>query len=105
MVGLYGLTAVQLSEDVDARLIVDVACRRGQGLGSILEERGALRPGAHHGGTERFGHGSCSWHGASQHPGSARGVSKERHLHSGVGCAPELLHFGGFQISVPSVMK
>ena len=38
--GLSGLTAVQLSEGVDARLIVDVACRRGQGLGSILEERG-----------------------------------------------------------------
>ena len=37
--GLSGLTAVQLSEDVDARLIVDVASRRGQGLGSILEER------------------------------------------------------------------
>ena len=38
--GLSGLTAVQLFEGVDARLIVDVACRRGQGLGSILEERG-----------------------------------------------------------------
>jgi len=37
---LSGLTAVQMSEDVDARRIVDVACRRGQGLGSILEERG-----------------------------------------------------------------
>ena len=31
---------MQLSEDVDTRLIVAVACRRGQGLGSILEERG-----------------------------------------------------------------
>ena len=40
MCGLNGLTAVQLSEDVDARLIVDVACRRGQELGSVLEERG-----------------------------------------------------------------
>ena len=40
MCGLNGLTAVQLSEDVDARLIVDVACRRGQGLGSVFEERG-----------------------------------------------------------------
>ena len=39
MCGLNGLTAVQLSEDVDARLIVDVACSRGQGLGSYLEER------------------------------------------------------------------
>ena len=37
--GLNGLTAVQLSEDVDARLIVDVACRRGQKLGLVLEER------------------------------------------------------------------
>ena len=31
---------MQLSESVDARLIVDVACRRGQELGSVLEERG-----------------------------------------------------------------
>ena len=31
---------MQLSEDVDARLIVDVACKRGQGLGSVLEKRG-----------------------------------------------------------------
>ena len=30
---------MQLSENVDGRLIVDVACRRGQGLGSVLEER------------------------------------------------------------------
>ena len=35
--GLSGLTAVQLSEDVDARLIVVVACRRGQGLGNLCE--------------------------------------------------------------------
>ena len=40
MCGLNGLMAVQLSEDVDARRIVDVACRRGHGLGSVLEERG-----------------------------------------------------------------
>ena len=33
------LTIVQLSEDVDARLIVDVACRRGQELNSVLEKR------------------------------------------------------------------
>ena len=38
MCGVHGLTAVQLSENEDARLIVDVACRRGQGLGSVLEE-------------------------------------------------------------------
>ena len=38
--GESGLTAVQLSEDVDARLIVEGACRRGQWLGSFLEERG-----------------------------------------------------------------
>ena len=38
--GLNGLTAVQLSEDEDARLIVDVAFRRGQELGSVLDERG-----------------------------------------------------------------
>ena len=31
---------MQLSEDVDDRLIVDVACRRGQGFGLVLEERG-----------------------------------------------------------------
>ena len=36
MCGLNGLTAVQLSEDVDARLIVDVACSRGQGLMLIM---------------------------------------------------------------------
>ena len=38
--GLYGLTAMQLSEDVDGRLVVDVACTRDQGFGSVLEERG-----------------------------------------------------------------
>ena len=39
--GLNGQTAVQFSEDEDedARFIVDVACRRGQELGSVLDER------------------------------------------------------------------
>ena len=37
---MNGLTAVHLSGDVGARFIVDVACRRGQGLGSVLEEQG-----------------------------------------------------------------
>ena len=36
--GLNGLTAVQRSEDVDARLIVVVAGRRGQGLVSVLDK-------------------------------------------------------------------
>ena len=39
---LNGLTAVQLSEDEDARLIVLLACRRGQGFVSVLDERGAV---------------------------------------------------------------
>ena len=38
MCGLNALTAVQMSENEDARLIVDAACRRGQGLGSVLEK-------------------------------------------------------------------
>ena len=33
--GLTGLTGVQLSDDVDPRLIVVAARRRGQGLGSV----------------------------------------------------------------------
>ena len=37
--GLNGLTAVQLSEDEDARLIGLVACRRGEGFVSVLDER------------------------------------------------------------------
>jgi len=37
--GLNGLTALPLSEEVDARLFVDVGCKRGQQLGSVLEER------------------------------------------------------------------
>ena len=36
--GLTGWTGVQLSDDVDPRLIVVAARRRGQGLGSVLEE-------------------------------------------------------------------
>ena len=40
--GLNVLTAVQMSENEDARLIVDAACSRGQGLGSVLEKRGAF---------------------------------------------------------------
>ena len=40
--GLNGLTAVQLSENEDARLIVLVACRRGQGFVSVLDERGPV---------------------------------------------------------------
>ena len=40
--GLNGLTAVQLSEDEDARLKVLVACRRGVGLVSVLNERGPV---------------------------------------------------------------
>ena len=31
-----------MSENEDARLIVVAACRRGQGLGSVLEMRGAF---------------------------------------------------------------
>ena len=31
---------MQLSEDLDGRLIVDVACKRGQGFGSVLEKQG-----------------------------------------------------------------
>ena len=63
---------------------VDVGCKRGRQLGSVLEERVALGRVAHHGGNERLGHASCSGHGASQHPNPARGVSNERRRHSGV---------------------
>ena len=38
--GLNGLTGVQLSVHMDPRLIVFAARRRGQGFGSVLEERG-----------------------------------------------------------------
>ena len=51
------LTAVQMSENEDARLI-------GQGLGSVLEKRGPFD-------LMLISHGSCSLHGASQHPGGA----------------------------------
>ena len=37
--GLNGLKALELSEEEDARLMVDVGCRHGQQLGSVLEER------------------------------------------------------------------
>ena len=37
--GLKGLTAVQLSEDENARLIAHVAYRHGQELGSVLDDR------------------------------------------------------------------
>ena len=37
--GLKGLTAVQLSEDEDARLIAHVAFRHDQELGSVLDDR------------------------------------------------------------------
>ena len=47
---------MQLSDDEDARLIVLVACRRGEGFGSVLDERGARRPVAHHGGDVLRGH-------------------------------------------------
>ena len=36
---LNGLTAVQLSDDEDARLIVLVACKSHQGFVSVLDER------------------------------------------------------------------
>ena len=36
---LNGLTALALCEEVDAWLFVDVGCKRGQQLGSVLEER------------------------------------------------------------------
>ena len=68
---------------------MDAACRRGKGLGSVLGKR-RLPPDAHHGGYESLGHGSCSLHGASQHPGPARGVSNGKRPHSGVACAQEL---------------
>ena len=42
------LTAVQLSEDEDARLIAHVAFKHGQELGSVLD---SLSPVAHHAGT------------------------------------------------------
>ena len=52
--GLTGLTGVQLSDDVDPRLIVAAARRRGQGLGSVLEDCGHLRLGTHHGEKDRL---------------------------------------------------
>ena len=36
---LNGLTALALCEEVDAWLFVDMGCKRGQQLGSVLEER------------------------------------------------------------------
>ena len=72
---------MHLSGDVAARFIVDVACRRGQGLGSVLEEeedRMLIMAG-----TKDLAK-SCSWHGASQHPGPACRVSNGRRPHSGV---------------------
>ena len=60
MSGFNVLTAVLIFENEGARLIVDTACRRGHGLGSVLEARG-LRPDAHHNGYEPLGHGSCSF--------------------------------------------
>ena len=36
---LNGLTALVLCEEVDGCLFVDVGCKRGQQLGSVLEER------------------------------------------------------------------
>ena len=72
--GLNGLTAVQWSEDVDARLIVVVACRRGQGLVSVLDERGPVDLMIIMARTNDLAMNG-SWHGASQDPGPARGVS------------------------------
>ena len=37
--GLKRLKELELSEEEDARLMMDVGCRRGQQLGSVLEER------------------------------------------------------------------
>ena len=47
------LTAVQMSDNEDARLIVETACKRGKGLGSVLEKRRAfdlmlIMKGAYH---------------------------------------------------------
>ena len=42
MCGLNVLTTVQMSENEDARLIVDAACWRDKGLGSVLEKRRAF---------------------------------------------------------------
>ena len=72
--GLNGLMAVELPEDVDARLIVVVACRRGQGLVSVLDERGPVDLMIIMAGTNDLAMNG-SWHGASQDPGPARGVS------------------------------
>ena len=66
--GLNGLTAVQLSEDEDARLIVLVACRRGEGFVSVLDERGPVDLLLIMAGTYDLAMNG-SWLGASQDPG------------------------------------
>ena len=66
---LNGLTAVQLSEDEDARLIVLVAYKRRQGFVSVLDERGPVDLLLIVAGTYDLAM-KGSWLGASQDPGA-----------------------------------
>ena len=87
MSGLNGLTAVQLSEDVDARPIVDVACRRGP----VLEDMAGTNDLAMGVAPGMVLHSIQALHAECQ-MGSVRTVALR---------APELLHFRGSKLRCP----
>ena len=60
------LTTVQMSENEDARLIVDAACWRDEGLGSVLKKRRTFDLMLIMAGTSHLAMGVASLHGASQ---------------------------------------
>jgi len=75
-----------------------------RGLARFLRNEG-LRPDAHHGGNVRLRHGSCSWYGASQHPGPSWRISIGRRPHGNVACDPQLLHFRGSKLRCPQQVE
>ena len=72
--------------------IVDVACRHGQGLDSVLEEKEDRT--LNMAGTKDLAK-SCSWHDASQHPSPACGVSNRSTRTVACVCPTSFFTFNG----------